>query len=371
MSTIEVPAPTPRESGYDIVVEPGALTRLGELVAEAAPAHRYAILADANVARLHGEAARAALERTGRRVDFVEVPAGEAHKSRETWAALTDALLELGLGRDAAIVSLGGGVCGDLAGFVAATYMRGLPVVHIPTSLLAMVDASVGGKAGVDSPLGKNLVGAFHPPRRVVIDPAVLSTLPAIELRNGLAEAVKHGAIADADYVAWIVERAAAWESREEEPLARLVRRSVEIKARFVSRDPFEKGARAALNFGHTVGHALERATGYTIPHGQAVAIGMCVEARAGELAGVTNAGAASALKTTLDALGLPTSVPPRVDARDVVEAARLDKKGRRGGTRYALIAEIGTIAGGDREGWTHPLDDDLVLAAIEECRDS
>src|SRR5690606_4159708 len=198
-----------------------------------------------------------------------------------------------GFGRDCCVIALGGGVAGDIAGFVAATYMRGVPFVQLPTTLLAMIDASVGGKTGVDTAAGKNLVGAFHAPRIVIIDPLTLRTLPETELRSGLAEAVKHGAILDAAYFDWIADHVDDLLARDHAALEYLIARSVDLKANVVSEDPLESDRRAILNFGHTVGHALERCTNYRLPHGFAVSAGMCAEAALGQAAGFTNRGAA------------------------------------------------------------------------------
>src|SRR5688572_25760680 len=184
---------------YDVLVHYGALERVGEIARAATRAHRYAVITDSNVARSHAERVVDSLGSVGTRT-FI-VPAGEASKTRETWARLTDEMIEAGYGRDAAIIAVGGGVIGDLAGFVAATFMRGIKYVQVPTSLIAMIDASVGGKTAVDTPRGKNLVGAFHQPAAVVADPAVLGTLPVEKFRSGLAEAIKHGVIADAMYL--------------------------------------------------------------------------------------------------------------------------------------------------------------------------
>jgi 3-dehydroquinate synthase len=202
----------------------------------------------------------------------VTLPAGEAHKTRDTWARATDAMLAAGCGRDTTVVALGGGVVGDLAGFVAATYLRGVPVVQVPTTLLAMLDASVGGKTAVDTPAGKNLVGAFHPPAAVLIDPALLATLPAPDLAAGAAEALKHGVIASAahfDDVAALLPRLARGEA-DPAALARLVGDSVAVKAAVVAEDLTERGRRKTLNFGHTLGHAVEHASGYALRHGEA-----------------------------------------------------------------------------------------------------
>src|SRR5215207_7049806 len=213
---LEIHLPT-----YCVSIAEGLLDRLGDLVADAAPAHRYALVTDSTVRDLYAARALGALP-AGAGGPFV-VPAGESHKTRESWARLTDELLAAGFGRYTAVIALGGGVVGDLAGFVAATFMRGVPYVQVPTTLLAMIDASVGGKTGVDTPAGKNLVGAFHQPQCVIIDPELLQTLPDAHLRAGLAEAVKHGAIADAEYLAWIEQDAERILAGEPQALARLI----------------------------------------------------------------------------------------------------------------------------------------------------
>lgn len=365
MTRIRIAPAPPPPADYDVVVEPGALDQLPTLLAEAAPAFRYVIIADATVASHYGERVRGGLEDAGLRVSMATFPAGEEHKTRESWAALTDALLADEVGRDGAVIALGGGVVGDLAGFVAATYMRGLPFVQVPTSLLAMVDASVGGKTGVDTPAGKNLVGAFHQPRLVVSDPQLLRTLPERELRSGLAEAVKHGAIADRDYLEWIGGAAGPLLSRDAEALARLVRRSVEIKADFVSADPLETGARKALNFGHTIGHAVEALAGYRIPHGYAVAVGLVAEALAGEDAGVTEAGTAELLSRVLRSFGLPVAPPAGLEPEAIVALTRRDKKARQAHARYTLLARPGEVARTAAGDWTFPLDEQRVAALL------
>lgn len=365
MSRIRITVPPPDDRDYDVVIEPGALSRLGELAAEAAPAHRYAVVADAAVADLYGARVRAAFERAGHRVDLFTFEAGEASKTVATWVSLTDALLAAGLGRDSAVVGLGGGVTGDVAGFTASTYMRGVPVVQVPTSLLAMVDASIGGKTGVDTAHGKNLIGAFHHPRLVVVDPEVLATLPDQELRCGLAEAVKHGAIADAAYFEWIEENADALLARDPGAMAALVRRSAEIKASFVALDPLEAGPRKALNFGHTIGHAIEGATEYGVPHGYAVAIGMVVEARAGEDVGVTAPGTAARLRAVLRRLGLPDAPPTGLEPDRIAALMQRDKKARAARPHFALLESIGSVARTPDGGWTHPLEDAAVGSAL------
>jgi 3-dehydroquinate synthase len=344
-------------------IEAQALDRLGDVVAGLAVA-RCVIIADSNVAGMYGQAALGSVQAAGLPADLVAFPAGEASKTRETWAALADRAAELGLGRDGCVVAVGGGVTLDLAGFVAATYMRGVALVLVPTSLLGMVDAAWGGKTGVDTVAGKNLAGALHRPRAVLVDPAVLATLPDAELRHGLAEAVKHGAIRDREQLAWIERRRGALLGREEAALLELVTRSAACKRAIVAADPYERGERALLNFGHTVGHALERLTGYRLPHGAAVAIGMVAEAAIGEAAAVTEAGTAAELARVLTGLGLPVAPPAWVTAVDVLPGAGSDKKARGGRIRYALIERIGVPAGSGT-GWTVEVPEEVARHSL------
>jgi 3-dehydroquinate synthase len=301
------------------------------------------------------------MEGAGERVSLHTFPAGEAHKSRESWLDLTDDLLAGGLGRDGAVVAVGGGVTGDLAGFVAATFMRGIPVVQVPTSLVAMIDASVGGKTGVDVPGGKNLVGAFHPPRVVVADPAVVETLPREERAQGLAEAVKHGAILDGAYLERLGAEGADLLDARARAVEWAVERSVELKADVVGRDEREGGLRQILNFGHTLGHALEAASGYGVPHGTAVARGMVLEARLGEELGVTAAGTAEHLSEVLGRVGLEPGTPGPVDVEGILGWTRVDKKVRGGRVRYVLLREPGAVARAPDGGWSHAVDDAAV----------
>jgi 3-dehydroquinate synthase len=362
---IPVPHSVPGTNGYEIVVGAGIWRSLPGLIERYCLAHRYAVVTDHQVAELYGSRLLRAMHGAGHRTDIYAFPAGEEQKTRATWGAITDAMLEAGLGRDTALVALGGGVAGDLGGFVAATYLRGIPVVQLPTTLLAMIDASVGGKTGVNTPTGKNLVGAFCPPRVVVVDPEVLNTLPAAQLRSGLAEAVKHGAIADAAYLGWIEENAGALLAGDLPALSRLIVRSVEIKAEIVARDERECGPRTLLNFGHTIAHALEAASGYSLLHGQAVAVGMVEEARIGERSGVTAPGTSARLRSVLTRLGLPTSLPIDLAADEVVGRTRTDKKARGGRVEYALIQEIGVPVAAREGRWGHAVADETVAEVL------
>jgi 3-dehydroquinate synthase len=357
--------PAEVESGrYEILLGSGIWSSLPTILERHAPAHRYAVIADDRVAELMAVRLARTLHAAGHRTDVFVFPAGEANKTRETWASVSDAMLEAGIGRDSAVVALGGGVVGDLAGFIAATYMRGLPTVLVPTTLLAMIDASVGGKTGVDTLTGKNLIGAFHPPRAVVVDPDLLATLPPEHLRTGLAEAIKHGAIADEAYLEWIAGAADRLLAGEAAALRHLILRSLEIKAEIVARDVREIGPRKALNFGHTVGHALEAASAYDLLHGEAVAIGMVAEARAGEHAGITAAGTSDRLRRLLGSVGLPTGLPMTLAPEEVLARIGSDKKVRHGRPEYALPARVGEIAVRDGR-FAQPLADEVVLGAL------
>ena len=283
------------------------------------------------------------------------------------WVRLTDQMLGKGYVRDSAVIALGGGVVGDLAGFVAATFMRGIPVVQVPTTLVAMVDASIGGKTAVDTFAGKNLVGAFHPPAAVLIDPQLLATLPLRELRAGFAEIIKHGVIADEPYLFQVASSASDLLSTGgsmSDRLVSLIVRSVEIKAEVVSRDEREEGLRKVLNFGHTIGHAVELVSGYSLLHGEAVAIGMALESRLAERIGLAQTGTAATVIRTLQAAGLPTDLPKDFGPNAVIEAMKSDKKGRSGKMMFALPLRIGAMAGEDT-GWTVSVGDDQLREVL------
>src|SRR5438128_5476184 len=280
-------------------------------------------------------------------------------------------MLALECGRDCAVIAVGGGVVGDVAGFVAATYLRGVPHVQVPTSLLAMIDSSIGGKTGVDVPAGKNLLGAFHQPRLVIADLDVLGTLPPVQLAAGMAEAVKHGAIADAAYFAFLEREAAAVTARDPAALERVVRRSVEIKAEVVAADEREAGRRAILNFGHTVGHAIEATAKFAVLHGEAVAIGMAYEARLAEALGVAEAGTARRIRGLLEGYGLPVELPDTATVDGLVAAMQLDKKTRDGTVRFALPRAVGVMCGDRQAGWTVTAPERVVREVLGRGKES
>jgi 3-dehydroquinate synthase len=342
------------------------LARVGELTRTLAPAHRYALITDSNVRSLYAAELEKQFEPGS--LEVLTIPAGEANKTRETWSRLTDQMLAKGFGRDSAVIALGGGVVGDLAGFVAATFMRGIPVIQVATTLVAMVDSSIGGKTAVDTPAGKNLVGAFHPPTAVLVDPHLLATLPLREMRAGFAEVVKYGVIADEPYLREVAgsvpELLSARRDLMGDRMISLIVRSVEIKAGIVSRDEREEGLRKVLNFGHTIGHAVEIVSGFTLLHGEAVAIGMALESELAERIGLAQTGTAATVIRTLQAAGLPTALPNGFGAEAVIEAMRSDKKGRLGRTRFALPLRIGAMAGADT-GWTVSVGDDQLRGVL------
>jgi 3-dehydroquinate synthase len=279
---------------------------------------------------------------------LIRFPAGETHKTRRTKQELEDRLAEIGAGRDAALVAVGGGVTGDLAGFVAATWHRGIPVVQVPTTLLAMADAALGGKTAVNLPQAKNLVGSFHQPWGVYADISVLRTLEDADFTDGFAEIVKTAAIADLDLFRWLESSVGPLVRRRPRALEHAVAECMRIKARIVARDERESGRRAALNFGHTLGHALETASGYRLRHGPAVAIGLCLEARLAEKETGFPPAHTERLRALLSAFGLPTRPPPRIVLTRIVDAIRRDKKARAGRARYALPLRLGRMPAGE-----------------------
>ena len=322
---------------------------------------RVALITDRTVHDLYRQGR---LSRVMWAVETLTVPAGESSKTRETWSQLSDELLAREFGRDSGLCGLGGGVVGDLTGFVAATYMRGIPYILVPTTLLAMLDASVGGKTGVNAPQGKNLIGAFHPPAGVIADPQTLMTLPERDYRGGLAEAVKHGLIADGSYFTWIEAHVDALRERDPSAITRLVRRSVEIKAEIVGEDEHEAGRRAILNAGHTIAHALEQTSQYQLTHGEAVGLGLIAECEIAERRGVAPQGLRTRVAALLDRLGLPTRLQVEPDRESLFRHMTMDKKNRTRRIHMALPARLGEIHHpGDQ--WTTPVSAEDVVAGL------
>jgi 3-dehydroquinate synthase len=351
------------------VVGRGLLAELPRALRERCPARAYAVISDSCVAELYGSRVLGLLRDAGLEARLFPFPNGEWNKTRETWAELTDAMLKARVGRDGAVVALGGGVAGDLAGFVAATYLRGVPHVQVPTTLLAMIDASIGGKTGVDVPAGKNLVGAFHQPSFVLADIETLATLPKPHVSAGMAEALKHAVVADAAYLDALLADAALIRGKDLAALERVVTRSIAIKSDVVAADPLETGRRQILNFGHTVGHAVEARSGYALLHGEAVAVGMAVEASLAESLGIAERGLAAAVRAALERFGLPVRVPDDLAADDLLEAMQSDKKVRARAVRFALPTRVGEMLQRADGAWTVDVEPQEILQAIIASR--
>lgn len=347
-------------AAYRITIGPD-LRRDGALLAHTLRGRHALVVTDAHVAPLYADGVIASLDaaKPGLSVERFVLPPGEHEKTLARFGECLDALARLGATRDATVYALGGGVVGDLAGFAAACWMRGIDVVQLPTTLLAMVDSSVGGKTAVDLPAGKNLVGAFHPPRAVIADTATLRTLPERELRAGLAEVVKYGAIFDAAFLDWLERHADALLARDDAALADAIARSCRYKADVVARDPFERGERALLNFGHTFGHAIETEQGYAgatgdgLNHGEAVSVGMVLAARLSTRLGLAPQADADRLRALLERLGLPVTLPAGLSPDALLGRMRLDKKADASGLRLILWNGAGAariVAGVDED---------------------
>ncbi len=329
--------------GYDIHIGADLLRRMGELLRPLNLGRHLGLVTHPTLAQPYGSVVADSLRQAGHEITLLMVPPGEESKSMEEAVRLSRALVRARLDRGSALLGLGGGVIGDLAGFVAATLYRGISFVNLPTTLLAQVDSSVGGKTGVNLPEGKNLVGAFHQPRLVVADVLTLVTLPEREFRSGLAEVVKHGMIADADLFRMLEEQADSVLSRHPDTLREVVARSCAIKARVVENDEREAGRRAMLNFGHTVGHAVEAALGYgSITHGEAVAHGMVVAATLSVRRGLCPEGDAARLGRLLTRFGLLRSPLPSPEALETYMVS--DKKARDGVLQFVLTRGVGSV---------------------------
>ncbi len=321
---------------YEVVIENGVLSRVGEIAANLKkPGAKAMLFSDSNVFPLYGERVQESLTAAGFAVCTFVFPAGEENKQLATVMEMYRAMAEAGITRTDFAVTLGGGVTGDMGGFAAATFLRGIPFLQVPTTLLAQVDASVGGKTAVDLPFGKNLVGAFHQPMGVAADPETLHTLPPRQLGNGMGEVIKHGAIGDAALFESLEEGAAL------DDMEALLGRNILVKRRLVEEDTLDTGRRMLLNFGHTFGHALEKLHGFTgIAHGEAVGVGMLLACRAGERLGVTAPGTGERIKKVLERYNLPTETD--FSMADILSATALDKKSAGDTLRLILLRRIG-----------------------------
>jgi 3-dehydroquinate synthase len=347
-----------KHPAYDVWVQAGGLDYLGGHFLSRDLRGPIALVSDENVGSLYMTRVEGALRKAGYTTASKLIPVGEAHKNLETVQQLWDFYLSARIERGSTIVALGGGVVGDLVGFSAATFLRGISWVVVPTSLLAMVDSSCGGKTGADLPQGKNLVGAFYPPAFVLADPEVLRTLPDPEFKNGMAEVIKHGVIADPflfSSCSHVNHRAPT------STLSSLVSRGMAVKIKIIEEDPFEKGFRAALNLGHTVGHGVELTSGFNIRHGEAVSIGMVVEVGFAEKIGLALPGLRNEITSMLKTQGLPVNLPPGMEAEKIAASMKHDKKVSEGVIKFALPVGIGEVrVGVEVADWEMLLEDEI-----------
>ncbi len=342
MNRIRVNLDKRLSASHDIHIGRDILDRMAPVLAKSGWAGRWFIVTDSNVSRLHGGRLLGILRENGLAAEILEFAAGESSKTLATCVGLAEQMLERGADRSSGIIALGGGVVGDVAGFLASIYMRGIPCVQVPTTLLAQVDSSIGGKTGVDLEAGKNMLGTFFQPRAVFIDLAFLDTLAPREFANGLAEIVKYGIIEDPELLAAIEEGAEALQRRDPAFLERLVSASCRIKKGVVEIDETEKGLRRILNFGHTVGHAIEAESQYAVPHGEAVAMGMAAAALISERQRYLSAGDQERIVSVIERAGLPVRIPQTLDTERILSHLRMDKKKRDGRIHFVLLRKPG-----------------------------
>lgn len=339
-----------KNGGYDVLVRPGGLQDIGRELTARRLNGPVALVTDDHVGPLYAEKVMESLRKEGYSASLFQIKAGEEFKTIDTVNQLWEFFLANHLDRSSTVAALGGGVVSDLAGFAAATYLRGVRWVVMPTTLLSMADASLGGKTGADLPEGKNLIGAFHAPSLVLADPDVLATLPERELRGGFAEIIKHGVISDPIlFEACRRLTGLSMEDIRKKPLAAIIRRAMAVKIRVIEQDPYEQGIRAALNAGHTIGHAIERVSNYAVSHGEAVGIGLVVETRMAEEMGIAPNGLTDEISRMVSGFGLPVNIPTGMD-RDSVEAALFRDKKRSGdAVKFAFPVDIGQVKIGIR----------------------
>lgn len=350
---------------YEIIIQSGILNNADFLVRHLGKlGAKYAIITDTHLKNLHGEKLQKLMMQSGLETLLFAFPAGEEHKNRAIKEELENRLFENKMGRDTCMIALGGGVVTDLGGFLAATYCRGVPLVMVPTSLLGMVDASIGGKNGVDVPYGKNLVGSIYQPKMVIIDPLTIQTLPVKEVRNGAVEMIKHGLIVDRTYFCFLDEKADQILSCDSNVLEKAIFESCLIKKTIVEQDETETGKRRLLNFGHTIGHALEHLTHYSITHGEAVAIGLLVESHLAVQLGYLRQEELDSIFKTLKKFGLPLKLPGHFSFEQLLGAMTLDKKSQKGTPRFVMIDAIGSAMPCDG-AYCMPVEDRVLFNAF------
>ncbi len=331
------------DNSYDILIGSWLLKSLAEDLKKNSAANEYAIITDSNVAKIYGEKLLKDFEKNNLHAHLIVFPAGEKSKTRATKEKIENHMMNLNLRRDTCIIALGGGVVGDVAGFVAATYMRGIPYMQVPTTLLSMVDSSIGGKVGIDTKDAKNVIGAFYQPKKVVIDISLLKTLPNSEISNGISEIIKHALIRDKDFFHFIEKNIDRIMNCDEDTLIKVIKRSCEIKAFVVAEDEKEKGIRKILNYGHTIGHAIESSLNYKISHGNAIAIGMSYAAKLSARLGFLHEGSVIRQNNLFQYAGLPHKLSHhKLKPKKILEHVQYDKKILNGKINFILLNSIG-----------------------------
>lgn len=330
------------DNSYDILIGRGLLSKVPSDLKKSKLGTKYAIITDTSVEKLFAKDFLRNFVINRLDTYMLRFKAGEQQKTRATKTYLEDELIDFGLGRDTIIIALGGGVVGDIAGFVAATFNRGVPYVQVPTTFLAMVDSSIGGKTAIDHTFGKNLIGAFHQPKKVFMDLDTLKTLPKEELLNGLAEVIKHAVIADSAFFNFLDKNMDKILELDLNVLEKVIKRSCEIKASIVEADEKESGLRKLVNLGHTIGHAVEALSNYELPHGSAISIGMVIEAEIAREMKLISKKDVDKIRNILEKAGAPTKIPKGIRHKDIIKKTLLDKKVRKGKVEYTLPLRIG-----------------------------
>jgi len=361
---IPVVIPSPKDRSYDLTIGRGLTNEVVKAVRSLRPSAGV-IITDSHVAKPHAELLKSRLARSIPKTILLTIAHGERSKNQKTKTILEHAMLKLECGRDTVIVALGGGVVGDLAGFVAATFLRGIPYIQVPTTMLAMLDSSVGGKTGIDTAYGKNMIGAFWQPRQVIIDVDYLRTLPVPQIDAGLLEAVKMFITMEPSSLA-LARRYHA--TRRWQEALRVIRQAVALKAGVVSRDETEASERMVLNFGHTIGHALEKLSDYRIHHGLAVGLGILVESKISQLVGMLSQKDFERIQEILYDWNLPMNVLSSYSSSQIITATKNDKKASGGEVRYVLLEKMGKVYRGNKQ-FVHPVPDVIVKKAIEFIR--
>lgn len=351
---------------YEIRVNSGLLEKIPGLIKNLGLKGQFVIITDSNVKPLYADKLYESMTQAGFQGLLIHFEAGEIHKTRRTKEMLEDEMLSQRIGRDSFILALGGGVTGDIAGYIAATYNRGIPFIQIPTTLLAMVDSSVGGKTGVDTPYGKNLIGAFCQPAAVYADIDTLTTLEKKEILNGISEMIKHACIQDRSLFVELRDKKEKILSLESALIQSTVIRNVAIKAAVVEEDEKEGNKRQILNFGHTAGHAIELLTDFTLSHGECVAIGMCVAADISVMLNLLSEKEAKEIKECISGFGLPIKIPENLRADKIIEAMGLDKKSRQGKVKFVLLETIGKVHV-DKGNYSVSIEEDILLKALHQ----